>query len=109
MSIRIPLAIAACLVASGLMAGTSRAAPMPASKTAIAADSGLAVEQAAVVKKKTVVTKNGRVKTKTVVYSSKRYGPRYRYKRPGYGYYYGGYYYRTPWWRVPGAVIIVNP
>ena len=25
--------------------------------------------------------------------------PRYRYRRPGFGYYYGGYYYGRPWWR----------
>jgi len=31
-------------------------------------------------------------------YNSRRYGPRYRAYRPGYGYYYGGYWYRRPWW-----------
>jgi len=27
--------------------------------------------------------------------------PRYRYRRPGYGYFYNGYYYARPYWRVP--------
>ncbi|WP_342641813.1 BA14K family protein [Rhodoligotrophos ferricapiens] len=31
-------------------------------------------------------------------YHRHRHGPRYRHRRPGYRYYHGGYYYRTPWW-----------
>jgi len=27
--------------------------------------------------------------------------PRYRYRRPGYGYYHGGYWYARPYWTVP--------
>ena len=26
------------------------------------------------------------------------YGPRYRYRYPGYNYYYGGFWYPWPWW-----------
>jgi len=26
------------------------------------------------------------------------YGPRYRFRRPGFGYYYGGWRYPRPWW-----------
>ena len=50
-------------------------------------------------------------RNKTVYYSRSRYGPRYRYKRPGYGYYYGGYYYQRPWWTVgvpPGLFIVIQ-
>jgi len=31
-------------------------------------------------------------------YNRGHHGPRYRDRRPGYGYAYGGYYYATPWW-----------
>lgn len=31
-------------------------------------------------------------------YSTRRHGPRYRVVRPGYRHYYGGYYYRQPYW-----------
>jgi hypothetical protein len=34
---------------------------------------------------------------------NKRYGPRYRYHRAGYGYYYGGWWYARPWWVVGPA------
>ena len=37
------------------------------------------------------------------VYSDK-YGPRYRHKRHGYGYYYEGWWYRRPYWE-PGVSI----
>ena len=41
-----------------------------------------------------VVKKHG----KRVWVYNKRYGPRYKYRRPGYGYYYGGWWYARPWW-----------
>jgi hypothetical protein len=31
-------------------------------------------------------------------YDRDRYGPRYRYARPGYRYHRDGYYYSSPWW-----------
>jgi len=37
-----------------------------------------------------------------------RYGPRYRYRRAGYGYYYGGYWYARPWWAIGVGVPGVN-
>lgn len=38
------------------------------------------------------------------------HGPRYRYRRPGWGHYHGGYWYRTPWWTLPlVAPAIVAP
>ncbi|WP_342641812.1 hypothetical protein [Rhodoligotrophos ferricapiens] len=104
----IAAAMGICL--SGLLFGAAQAAPI-VSANHVPAVQATDIHQVArkVVKKKVVVKRNGKVKRKTVVYSSKRYGPRYKVRRPGYGYYYGGYYYRTPWWRVPGgpAVVIV--
>jgi hypothetical protein len=51
-----------------------------------------------------VQTGNGVAKhkhNKTVwVYNGHRHGARYRYRRAGYGYYYGGYWYARPWWTI---------
>jgi len=102
-------AVAAGLVLAGLAAPGSQAAPMLPSQGMLAASTNDVIEVATVVKKKTVVTPYGKVKKKTVVYNPGYHGPRYRAVRPGYSYYYGGYYYRSPWWRVPGAVIVVRP
>ena len=35
----------------------------------------------------------------TWVYVPDRHGKRYKAKRKGYGYRYGGYWYAEPWWR----------
>ena len=36
-------------------------------------------------------------------YNRRNHGHRYRDRRPGFSYYYGGYYYAQPWWMVgPG-------
>jgi hypothetical protein len=59
---------------------------------------GSSIEPAAYVVKKKVV-KTGH-KKKVWVYSSSKHGPRYRAKRSGYAYYYGGYYYSRPWWTI---------
>ena len=59
--------------------------------------------QLAYVKKK-VVSKHG--KKKVWVYSRK-YGPRYRHRRAGYAYYYGGYWYPRPYWR-PGISLCIG-
>lgn len=37
-------------------------------------------------------------------YSRRYHGPRYRYRRSGYPYFYGGYYYSVPWWTFGFAV-----
>ena len=34
------------------------------------------------------------------VYVPARHGPRYRFRRPGFVYYYGGYWYPRPWWSI---------
>jgi hypothetical protein len=59
---------------------------------------------ATVVKKKVIKKKDGKRK---VIYSRSRHGPRYRVKRPGYTYYYGGYYYARPWW-TPGINLCIG-
>lgn len=41
---------------------------------------------------------------------NKRYGNRYRYRRHGYGYHYGGWWYQRPYWRYnePGIYLRFN-
>jgi len=34
-------------------------------------------------------------------YDRRRHGQRYSYRRPGFHYHYGGYYYSSPWWNSP--------
>jgi hypothetical protein len=53
--------------------------------------------QLAYVKK--VVVKKKHKKT-VFVYNRKRHGLRFRTKRAGYRYYYGGYWYPRPWWSI---------
>jgi hypothetical protein len=43
------------------------------------------------------------------VYVKGKHGNRYVKKRPGYGYYYGGYYYAKPWWKSGPTVWIYDP
>ncbi len=40
-------------------------------------------------------------------YDSHRHGHRYLQRRSGYGYYYGGYWYRRPWWTLTVPVPVV--
>jgi hypothetical protein len=43
------------------------------------------------------------------VYSGSKHGKRYRAKRTGYAYYYGGWWYPRPWWRTdPGLFICIG-
>jgi hypothetical protein len=43
------------------------------------------------------------------VYVATKHGPRYKAKRAGYGYYYGGYWYSQPWWTIGvGPVVVYN-
>jgi hypothetical protein len=50
-----------------------------------------------VVKKRIVKKK---VVKKRWAYNSRRHGHRYRHKRPGFAYYYGGHWYARPFWRI---------
>ncbi|WP_137392260.1 hypothetical protein [Rhodoligotrophos defluvii] len=109
-------ALLALAVSGSLMAlgGSASAAAIAAGPAAVSAHQQALVQPVA--QKKVVVKKrykNGKVVTKRkVVYSRERFGPRYRYKRPGYTHYYGGYWYRTPWWTIGipgGPTIAVRP
>jgi hypothetical protein len=63
------------------------------------------IQLAATVVKKRVIKKGG--KKRVFVYNRAKYGPRFRVKRPGYTYYYGGYYYSRPWW-TPGINLCIG-
>ena len=46
----------------------------------------------------------------TFVYVKGKHGNRYKAKRAGYGYYYGGYWYAKPWWKYGGTKVwVYNP
>ena len=51
---------------------------------------------------------NPNVQSVAWVYVKGKHGARYRYKRPGYGYYHGGYWYARPWWTI-GVGPVVAP
>jgi hypothetical protein len=60
------------------------------------------------------ITSDSSVQYVAWVYAPRKHGPRYRYKRPGFVYFYNGYYYSRPWWTigigpapVPGAFVYV--
>ncbi len=108
---RILTTLAVSLCASGFLYGAALSAPQFPMSPAGAVGSTFHVEEVAT-KKVTVkkTTRHGTVtKTRTVKYSRSKYGPRYKARRPGYTYYYGGYYYARPWWgaAVPGAIIVL--
>ncbi|MCC5986113.1 MAG: BA14K family protein [Pararhodobacter sp.] len=42
-------------------------------------------------------------------YDRRRHGERHQYRRPGFTYHYGGYYYSNPWWLRPGVGSGVAP
>ncbi len=44
----------------------------------------------------------------TVVYNARKHGPRCRFRARGCRYYYGGWWYARPWWRI-GPVVIAPP
>jgi hypothetical protein len=50
------------------------------------------------------------VQTVAFVYVRGKHGARYRYRRAGYGYHYGGYWYARPWWTIGvGPVVVGGP
>ncbi|MFO0993499.1 MAG: hypothetical protein U1E67_16385 [Hyphomicrobiales bacterium] len=54
-----------------------------------------------------LVTGDSNVQTVAWVYVKGKHGNRYLYKRPGYGYFYGGYWYAKPWWKYGGPTVWV--
>lgn len=98
MSLRKTL-IAGSLAAAGglaLLAGGASAATLPVPAAPAIAQPGIAGGE--------IVQINHR---KWHRWNRHRHGPRYRHRRPGWGYYHRGYWYRTPWWGV--TVPIVPP
>ncbi|MFO1090761.1 MAG: hypothetical protein U1E46_14415 [Hyphomicrobiales bacterium] len=78
----------AALGAAVVMLGSASAyaAPLPVPETAVQTAAGTQVQQVAY-----------------YGWDQHRDGPRYRYRNGPYRHYYHGYYYRTPWWTVPGV------
>jgi len=94
-------AVAASLFSFGANTPGANALPI-SSALSTASPAGLLIQA------KTVIVKKRGNRKNVWVYDSHRYGPRYRYRRAGYGYYYGGYYYARPWWGVGVGVPGVN-
>ncbi|MFL5258236.1 MAG: hypothetical protein ACJ8AS_00670 [Hyphomicrobiales bacterium] len=87
-------AVAAALSAFGLgLLGSTAHAVTPVAN-------GMKVDQPAIT---LVARKVVRRHDRRVWVYNKRFGPRYRYRRAGYGYYYGGYWYARPWWTLGPA------
>jgi len=42
------------------------------------------------------------------VYVPARHGVRYRVRRPGFAYYYGGWWYSRPWWSVGVGPVVIG-
>ena len=90
----------------GALGSTAQALTPVGSGMSITEPSNIQPAATYVKKKKVVVNKKGHVTKKTWVYNRK-YGPRYTSKRPGYGYYYGGYWYARPYWQ-PGINLCIG-
>jgi len=85
--------------------GSSANALMPAGPGVSLAQPN--IELAYYKKKVIVVEKNGhrRWRKDRMWAYEPGYGHRYRYRRAGYGYYYGGWWYPRPYWDSPGPYV----
>jgi hypothetical protein len=55
-------------------------------------------------------TANANIQPVAWVYVKGKHGARYKHKRGGYGYYYGGWWYARPWWTIGvGPVAVYTP
>lgn len=100
---------AAAVVSAVSFGATALAAPVSPAAIGIplVATSDGNVQLAAMKKDdKKVVHK--KVVNKKFVYNPSKHGKRYRTRRGGYSYYYGGYYYARPWWTIPGFGICIG-
>lgn len=83
--------------------------PSPASAAALPGLAGAAPLDATVVEE----VRSHRRRHDSRRYDRHRHGGRYSYRRPGFDYFYGGYYYATPWWTGPsigfGVTVPVYP
>ena len=99
---------------------TGQAFPIAAPQAAPAATTSDGLQLAAYKRKKVVVRKGGHAYrrggyayrrgghvARRWTYSA-RFGHRYHYRRAGYGYYYGGWWYPRPWWSV-GVGVYPSP
>ena len=43
------------------------------------------------------------------VYVPARHGARFKVRHPGYGYFYGGWWYARPWWTIGVGPVVVEP
>ena len=110
--------LALCATAAALVGGallsfaplSVSAAALPNSAVAAPADSTL-IEKVDNHKRKHRERRHRRDDRHHRKYDSHRHGSRYRYARPGFGYYYDGYYYGSPWWIGPsvGFTVTVPP
>ena len=102
----------ATLVAVAVAGGSlpAMAAPIPVGSSPLnlisSSDAAYqpAVQNENVKKKKKYNQRSG--KNQKWSYDRKRNGHRYKTRRNGYNYYYGGYYYQKPWWTLAPGISI---
>jgi hypothetical protein len=89
-------------------------APAPAAATVVSGAAAAAtVETAAVAEEVRHRRDHRSSRHRSWRYDRHRHGHRYSHRRPGFTYYYGGYYYANPWWVGPsvgfGVTVPVYP
>ena len=99
--------VSAALVA--LLGGAVLAfSPAPVSATAVAGFTVAAPDGSSAVEEVKQRKRSHRSRRHSRRYDRHRHGHRYSYRRPGFDFYYGGYYYDSPWWIGPGIGIGVT-
>jgi hypothetical protein len=109
------LKIGVSALAAGVVAGVMLLlAPAPASAVTMPGTASAALADAAMVGKvgsHRSYRSRGRERARS--YDRRYHGSRYRYRRPGFTFHYGGYYYAHPWWLGPsiglGVTVPVAP
>lgn len=85
-------------------------APTPASATVVSGSAAAAAVETALAEE---VRHTRRHRRHSRRYDRHRHGSRYRHRRPGFTFHYGGYYYANPWWVGPsvgfGVTVPVYP
>jgi len=82
--------------------------PAPVSATALAGFTVVAPDGSSAVEEVKHRKRSHRTRRHSPRYDRHRHGHRYRDRRPGFDYLYGGYYYASPWWIGPGVGIGVT-
>jgi hypothetical protein len=107
------LKVGVSALAAGVVAGVMLLlAPAPASAVTMPGVASAAPADAAMVEKVgSHYRSRGRERSRS--YDRRRHGSRYSSRRPGFTYYYGGYYYANPWWLGPsfgfGVTVPIYP